>query len=158
MKALVLYDSVFGNTAKVAQAIGEALKPDCDVVVKQVAESTPADFDGIDILIAGSPTRGFKATPAFNKLLNELSRNALQGVRVGAFDTRMDVVTVDNKVLTSLVKVFGYAAEPTSKRLEKKGGRVVLAPAGFIVKDSEGPLMEGELERAASWARAILKA
>ncbi|MBG0786433.1 MAG: nitric oxide synthase, partial [Anaerolineaceae bacterium] len=50
---LVLYDSYFGNTAKVAKAIGEAI----GAVVKKVDDVQPADFEGLQIFIIGSPTR-----------------------------------------------------------------------------------------------------
>jgi hypothetical protein len=58
--------------------------------------------------------------------------------------------------LSKLVNVFGYAAKPISDRLEKKGGELVVSPEGFYVDGTEGPLTEGELERAADWARQIL--
>jgi len=54
------------------------------------------------------------------------------------------------------VKIFGYAAQPIAGRLEKKGGELVIPPEGFYVDDTEGPLLEGELERAADWARQIV--
>jgi hypothetical protein len=58
--------------------------------------------------------------------------------------------------LSNLVNVFGYAAKPISDRLEKKGGELAVPPEGFYVDGTEGPLTEGELERAADWARQIL--
>lgn len=57
-----------------------------------------------------------------------------------------------------MVGLFGYAAEPIAKRLKKAGGKEAAAPAGFIVTDTEGPLQDGELERAADWARQIAEA
>ena len=80
----------------------------------------------------------------------------LNGIKVAAFDTRMDVKEVNNVVLTFFAKLFGYAAEPIGKQLVKKGGVEVVPPAGFIVEGSEGPLKEGELERAAEWAKRVL--
>jgi len=55
-----------------------------------------------------------------------------------------------------MVRLFGYAAAPIAKRLKSKGGELVLAPEGFVVKDTEGPLKEGELDRAAAWARQLI--
>ena len=52
-------------------------------------------------------------------------------------------------------RVFGYAAKPISEKLRRKGGELIVAPEGFFVKDVEGPLKEGELERAEAWAREI---
>ena len=53
------------------------------------------------------------------------------------------------------VKLFGYAAEPIAARLEKKGGELAVPPEPFYVGGTEGPLLEGELERAEDWARQI---
>ena len=156
MKALVIYDSVFGNTEKVAQAIGKALEAQAEVSVLKVGD-VPAQFwNGLDALIVGSPTRAFSATPAAIKLLSGIPGQALQGVRVAAFDTRVDVETVDSGILRFMAKLFGYAAEPLAARMRKKGGQQALSPAGFIVEGTEGPMLEGEFERAAEWAKGIL--
>jgi hypothetical protein len=56
------------------------------------------------------------------------------------------------------MKVIGYAAPRISSGLQAKGGRLAAAPEGFIVEDKEGPLKQGELERAASWARSLVSA
>ncbi|HOT90130.1 MAG TPA: flavodoxin family protein [Anaerolineae bacterium] len=152
MKALIVYDSVFGNTEKVAQAMGEALG--CEA--RRVTGVTPEQVAGLDALIVGSPTRAFSPTPAIKKWLQSLPTQSLDGVKVAAFDTRMDVKAVNSRVLTTFVKVFGYAAEPMAARLVKKGGRQAIAPEGFIVTGEQGPLKDGELERAAAWVRQIL--
>lgn len=157
MKVTVIYDSVFGNTEKVAQAIGGALEAGAEVTVQKVADVEGAFWTGLDALIVGSPTRAFTATPATKKLLSGIPRQGLQGVRVAAFDTRVDVETVDSGFLSFMVKLFGYAAEPLAARMRKKGGQEALPPAGFIVEGTEGPMQEGELERAASWAGQILE-
>ena len=72
---------------------------------------------------------------------------------MGGFDTRADVATVNNRVLTGMVKVFGYAAEHIDKALVKCGGRQAVLPAGFFIEESEGPLREGELDRAKEWGK-----
>lgn len=156
MKALVIYDSVFGNTEKVAQAIGEALEGPAEVSVLKVGDVPPEFWTGLDALIVGSPTRAFSATPATKKLLSGIPRQGLQGVRIAAFDTRMDVDQAPG-ILKALVKLFGYAAEPLAATLRKKGGQEALPPAGFIVGGTEGPLGEGEFERAEEWAKGILE-
>jgi flavodoxin len=53
---------------------------------------------------------------------------------------------------------LGYAAKPIADKLKKKGGKLVLPPEGFFVQGSEGPLKEGEVERAAEWAKQLLAA
>jgi len=57
-----------------------------------------------------------------------------------------------------VAKLFGFAAQPIAGMLKKKGGTLVLPAEGFIVKDSDGPLKDGELERAAKWAESLLSA
>jgi hypothetical protein len=58
--------------------------------------------------------------------------------------------------LNFFVNIFGYAAKPIGERLVKKGGDLNMPPEGFFVTGTEGPLKEGELERAADWARQLL--
>lgn len=156
MKALVVYDSVFGNTEKVAQAIGAALGPPEEVEVLGVTDANPEQVRGLDLLVVGSPTRAFKATGATNKLLKSLPKGSLRGVKVAAFDTRMPMGENVPGILRVLAKVFGYAAEPIGDRLNKRGGQQLAPPEGFFVNDSEGPLREGELDRATEWAKQIL--
>ena len=60
------------------------------------------------------------------------------------------------KILAFLVRLFGYAAEPIADRLQKKGGVLAVPPEAFYVSETEGPLLEGELERAGEWAKQIL--
>jgi flavodoxin len=157
MKVTVLYDSVFGNTEKVAQAIGAALSDQAEVDVRQVGDAPPEFWTGLDALIVGSPTRAFSPTPATKSLLAGIPREGLQGIRVAAFDTRAEVKEVGSRILSLMVRFFGYAAEPIAARLRRKGGQEALPPAGFFVEGTEGPLRAGELERAGEWARGILK-
>lgn len=55
-----------------------------------------------------------------------------------------------------MVQLFGYAAQPMAIKLRKRGGTPVGTPEGFFVRASEGPLKEGELERAAAWAKGLV--
>jgi len=155
MKALVVYDSVFGNTEQIAQAIGDAIGSREDIPVLKVGDVGPEQLTGSKLLIVGSPTRAFRPTPAITKLLKGISRDGLKGVKVAAFDTRFSMSDVDSRVLRFLGGLFGYAAKPILDRLVKKGGEPLVPPEGFIVVDTEGPLKEGELERAADWAKKI---
>lgn len=63
---------------------------------------------------------------------------------------------MDSAILNFFVKLFGYAARPIADRLIKKGGELAMPPEGFYVEDTEGPLKEGELERATEWVRQIV--
>ena len=148
MKALIIYDSVYGNTEKIARAIAEAITPSNEVKILQAGEANPLELVSIDLLIVGSPTHAGRPTPAIQDLLNKVPKLSLQGINVAAFDTRIP---------TKLVRVFGYAAGRIAGNLKRKGGTLIASPEGFFVTGSKGPLKEGELERAAGWAKGILE-
>ncbi len=157
MKTLIVYDSFFGNTEKIAQAIGNSLGSKENVETLRVSEVKPEQLIGLELLIVGSPTRVFKPTKAIMGFLNKIPLNVLKGVKVAAFDTRISTVDVNSRFLNILVKLFGYAAKTIAYKLEKKGGSLIIPPEGFFVKDSKGPLKDGELERAADWTKTIMK-
>jgi flavodoxin len=156
MKALVVYDSVFGNTEKVAQAMGEALSEQVDAEVRKVGDVKPEDLSGLDALIVGSPTRAFSPTPDTKTFVGSIPANSLNGVKVTAFDTRIAVENTNSAILRFMVKIFGYAAKPIANRLKRKGGELAMAPEGFFVEGTEGPMTEGEIERAKAWAKQIV--
>jgi flavodoxin len=89
MKGLIVYDSVYGNTEKTALAIYEALGKGEDMAIFRVGEVKPEQFAGLDLLLIGSPTQRFRSMPAISNLLNGIPSNALKGIKVTAFDTRM---------------------------------------------------------------------
>lgn len=158
MKTLIVYDSVFGNTEKIANAIGDSLSSQGNLEVLKVTDTKLEQLQGINLLIVGSPTRAFKPTKAIVDFLIQIPSNALKEINVAAFDTRVNTTDVNSKVLNGFVKIFGYAAKPIADKLQKKGGNLIIPPEGFYVKDSEGPLKDGELERAAEWAKSAIKA
>jgi len=146
MKTLIVYDSVYGNTEKIAKAISGAITG--DVKVLRIGEVNPSELKTLDLLIIGSPTRGGRATPAMKDFLNNVSELDIQGINVAAFDTRLT---------TRLARILGFAAGKIAKSLKKRGSILILSPEGFFVKSTEDPLKEGELERAASWAKELVK-
>ncbi len=154
MKALVIYDSFFGNTERIARAIGKGLGDGAPV--QRISATTPADLNGVEILFVGSPTRGFKPTPAITAFLASLPAGALKGVRAAAFDTRIPLESIKNPIFRLIVKTGGYADRLIEKALTAKGSTLAIPSGGFFVLESEGPLKEGELERAAEWVRSIL--
>lgn len=158
MKALVIYDSIFGNTEQIAKAIGSAIGSSEEANVLRVSAAHPDQLQGLELLIVGSPTRGFKPTPEITDFLKNIADNNLQGVKAAAFDTRLGNDDIGSPIVRAFVKIGGYAAKPIGATLEKKGASLVLYPEGFFVKGSGGPLKEGELERAAAWAREIIEA
>lgn len=159
MKAIVIFDSQFGNTEKVARAIGESLSAGAETTVVHAAGVTRETLVGCDLLVVGSPTQAFHATKPIEALLKD---HNLQGIRAAAFDTRFDMAEVDSRVLRLAVKVAGesgaYAAPRIAAQIEKDGATLVVPPEAFYVEDTEGPLREGELERARDWGTKILAA
>jgi hypothetical protein len=85
---------------------------------------------------------------AVQTFLMKAPATAIKGINVAAFDTRFASI---------FAKIFGYAAGRIANPLKKKGGNLIVAPEGFFVEGTKGPLKEGELERAASWAGEVLK-
>ena len=148
MKALIVYDSVYGNTEKIARAIAEAITPSNQAKVLRVGEANPSELASVNLLIVGSPTHAGRPIPVVQDFLNKVPELSVKGVSVAAFDTRIS---------KKIVGVFGYAAGRIAGNLKKKGGTLVASPEGFFVAGGQGPLKEGELERAAGWAKGILQ-
>ncbi len=147
MKVLIIYDSIYGNTQKIAQSIASAISN--DVKVLRPGETNLSDLELIDLLFVGSPTNGGKPTPAIQDLLGRIQQSTIKDKDIAAFDTRFS---------SKWVGIFGYAAGKIAESLKKKGGNLILPPQAFFVKATKGPLKEGELERAASWAKTVIEA
>jgi flavodoxin I len=135
MKAVIIYDSLYGNTEKIAQAIGEGLTG--DVTVVRVGDVNASELKTCDLLIVGSPVHGGRATPAIDALLKQFPAHALEGKCVAAFDPRFEL-EAQGIGLRIVMSVMRYAAERIAKELAKKGGRLVAEPEGFIVEQKEG--------------------
>ena len=146
MKTLIVYDSVHGNTEKIAKAIGDATTGEVEVL--RVGEVNSSELKTFDLLIVGAPTHGGRPTQPIRDWLDKVPALAFEGTNVAAFDTRIPA---------KWVRIFGYAAPRIAGRLKKKGGTLIGSPEGFFVEGTEGPLTEGELERAAGWAKEIVK-
>jgi flavodoxin len=153
-RALVIYDSAYGNTAEIAKVVGEALSDSFDTKIEFITNATADDIKGTDLLVVGSPTQGGRATRGLQDFIDRLPTGTLKGVKFAAFDTRF--ATKEHGFgLRVLMKTIGFAAEKIVRSLESKGGKQAVAPEGFIVADTEGPLKTGELERAAAWIRQV---
>ena len=146
MDTLIIYDSIYGNTEQVAQAIGNALKSHMDVEVVRISNVNQEHLTGLKLLILGSPTHGGSPTEAIRDFLKDISESTIRDINVATFDTRFS---------TRWVKIFGYAAGKMANSLQKKGGILVTSPTPFFVKGKKGPLKDGELERATSWGNEL---
>lgn len=151
-KVLVIYDSVFGNTEKVAKVIAETL--DAQAWCVRSYDIDLYELSKLDLLIIGSPVHGGRPTIAIEQILQLLEKDSLKNVKVAAFDTRF--ATEDHEIgLQIVMTVIRFAAQRIAKALTAKGGTLIEKPIGFIVEEKEGPLKEGELERARTWAQQI---
>jgi len=156
MRAIVVYDSVFGNTEQIAQAIKAGLDAQAEAQLLKAQDVSAKSLVNTDLLVVGSPTRGFQPTEVVSGLLKGADPNALKDVKVAAFDTRLKADELKSSAARFIVKTGGYASKRIASQLEKAGGSLVAPPEGFYVEDREGPLKAGELERAAAWAKELL--
>jgi hypothetical protein len=163
VRALVVYESHWGNTAAVARAIAEGLGPEARVL--STAEATAEAMAGIDLLVAGAPVIAFglptertleklRANPGKAPAPPDLSHPAMRTwlealpagkTRFAAFETRVR-------------GPFGHATSAITGRLERAGYRQAAQPASFVVAGRYGPLRDGELERARSWGAELAAA
>lgn len=162
MRALVVYESLWGNTAKVARAVAERLGGGMEVEVSD-AGSAPATADGFDLLVVGGPTHAFSMSRprtradavkshgaphepdvGIREWLDRLAPAAAQ-IPAAVFDTRVDKP-----------RLPGSAAKAVRHELRSLGFDTGRKPRTFRVHGYEGPLLDGELEEAARWASEIL--
>lgn len=155
MGALVIYDSMFGNTEAVARAIADGIGGGVKAIA--VADVDISRLETATLVVVGSPTQGGKPTAGIRDFLGAVPANALVNIEVAAFDTRL-TMKESNFALRFLMRLIGFAAPRIASRLKAKGGELVVPAEGFIVEGREGPLGEGELARARSWAAAIATA
>lgn len=145
MKILIIYDSQFGNTERIAQVIADTLSEFGQAKAVHVDKIKFPELEKVDLLILGCPTQGWRPTPAMQQFLKNIFLFRLNDLSVAAFDTRFRMP----RWLT------GSAAKIIAKKLQEMGGSLLLPPESFFVKGTEGPLREGEIERAATWAYLV---
>ncbi|MFI5284013.1 MAG: flavodoxin family protein [Candidatus Dormibacterales bacterium] len=143
MKTLVLYESKFGNTKRVAETIGMQLLAEGPVRVTTIESYKPQFLGGVDLVLVGGATQGHGATPEMRQFLATLRFQAA-GMRAIAFDTR----------LNGPIWLWGSAARDIENELREAGFDVIGPAASFLVTLARHPeLHDGELQRAAAWAR-----
>jgi len=164
MRAMVVYESLYGNTRQVAHAIADGLAAQCDVELSEVGDAG-RDLTHVDLLVAGGSTH------AHGMMSERTRRGAVEDAEAGrdlvstgpvlrdwiadvtpapgagaaAFDTRIG----KPRWLT------GSAGKGISRRLRERGFLVLGEPGSFLVDGGEGPLQEGELDRAREWAAEL---
>jgi flavodoxin len=148
MNALVIYHSQFGNTRQVAEAVAEVFQGAGTAHTLSADRLTAEELQDVDVVVMGTPTHKMNLPQAVRPVFEKLPRRILRGVPVAAFDTSY--------------KMSAFLARFTAaKRLDRKlrglGGKRLVPPETFLVKEHhEGPLYDGEIERAQTWAEAIL--
>ncbi|VVB59628.1 Flavodoxin [uncultured archaeon] len=145
MKALVVYDSQYGNTEQVAKIIASSLDKYGLKTVKviHVSKAKAPELKGVKVLVVGSPTQRWAPTEAMQAFLENLPD--LEGVSATAFDTRFKGPWF----------LTGSAARTIIKKLEQKGAYILEPPHSFFVKAVEGPLDQWEIPHIESWAAVI---
>jgi flavodoxin I len=158
MNILIVFDSFFGNTEKIAEAMGAALQSSHDVKVVRAEIASEQLAQNTDVVIVGSPTIRWQATESVMDFLKNLPENSLRGKQSAAFDTRILADAMESGLLRFLFKLGSYATKPIAKSLNAKGSLAPVPAAGFYVTQDETPkLEEGELQRAEQWAVDLFK-
>lgn len=163
MRALVVYESMFGNTQRIAEAIGKGLSPELDVEVVEVG-SAPGSTEGFDLVLIGGPTHAFtmstrqsRTTTAEKAGGDVVSKGP--GIRdwidsvaphqdrtpFAAFDTRYDKTPW----------LTGSAARRAASRMRRRGFEPLSAAMSFFVEHEKGPLADGEIDRAFEWGERL---
>lgn len=153
MKAVVVYESLWGNTAAVARAIAEGIGPEARAM--STAEATPEAIAGVALIVAGAPIQGFS-------LPNDKMRAGIKADTEPAPDMSAPTLrswlehlpaghgrsaAFDTKIRWSP----GSAASVIDREMAKHGYAPVVNSEHFIVNGQHGPLREGELKRARLW-------
>ena len=164
MTVLLVFESMFGNSEKVARAIAAGLATHVDVVVREAGTSTAQCVAGdIDLLVVGGPTHAFSMTRATTRedAIRQGARSGLpdRGLRewleaLPADVEHLSAATFDTRV-SKVRKLPGSAARSAARMLRRKGARLVTKPESFFVEDVSGPLAEGELARAEAWGDSL---
>lgn len=162
MHALVVYESMFGNTKAVAQEIAEGIGGPATVELREVGTS-PSVGPDVDLLVVGGPTHAFGLTRASTRAsAKEQAAEPLVSTGDGVREWLEDLPSTDHPVKVAAfdtrikpARVPGSAAKGIAKRLRAKGFTPVRDPATFWVRGTPGPLADGELDRAHAWGATI---
>jgi hypothetical protein len=159
MKAIVVYESLWGNTAAIARAIAEGIGPEARAL--STAEATAAVIAGADLIVAGAPVHAFN-------LPTESSRRNAGGNPGKAPAPDLSHPSMRSWLSTVTPGEGRYAAFQTAFRwspsgatgaigrgLERAGYRRAAKAHRFIVTGGSGPLRPGEVEKARAWGAEI---
>jgi len=160
MKALVIYESMFGSTEAIARAIADGLRETFDVTVADVG-TMPLAF-GMDLLVVGGPTHAFgMSRPSTREQAAQQGAVRPHAVDIGIREyldcsptlTGMSAAAFDTKVDKPFLP--GSAAHRAQRQLRRLGCHIVLPAQSFLVGGTTGPLKVREEERAREWGTAL---
>ncbi|MEV4471868.1 flavodoxin domain-containing protein [Nonomuraea sp. NPDC049504] len=164
MDALVVYESMFGNTKQIAEAVAEGLATRLRTEVVEVGSAPAKAGPEVGLLVVGGPTHAFamsrsstRRSAAQQTTQPLISRGA--GVRewLSALATASaEVCSAAFDTRVAKPRVPGSAARGIARRLRRLGVRVVAPAQSFYVTGTEGPLAAGELERARQWGESLV--
>lgn len=135
-RAIVVYDSKYGNTAQVAKSVASGLQmAGIETACYNILDVSIDSLESYDMIAVGGPTQAFTASKPMKDFLQKLGNTGvLNGKRGFAFDTRF------------ASRLSGSAAKYIEKKLAELGMHIIKNRQSAIVKKTEGPLEEGELE------------
>ena len=125
MNTLIIYDSTFGNTAQLAQAMANKLGGHGTARISLANEAGSSDVNVIDLLLVGGPTQVHGLSPNMKTLLEGFPRRTLQGIHAGAFDTRYHMSAWKS----------GSAAHGIASKLMRAGASLIVEPESFFVAE-----------------------
>jgi hypothetical protein len=161
MTTVVVYESCYGNTRSIAEAIADSLREVGEVALVSVDDPLP-DLAGVDLLVVGGPTHVHGLSSSMSRKAALKDHADSNGPGIGVRDWLRELpagggrsaAAFDTRIEKSIVLV-GSAARAISRRLRHHGYALVGEPESFFVLDAEGPLKTAETERAAAWAREL---
>ena len=162
MRSLVVYESSFGNTQRIARTVADALAAEGEVTVISVDNELP-HIDEFDLVVVGAPTHvhGLSSRMSRKAALEQQRRDGSIGIGVRGWIEELPaapktpVAVFDTRVRKSEVLV-GSAGQRIGKKLRRRGFALVGRPESFFVEGTPGPLEDGELERAEAWGRRLV--
>lgn len=167
MKALVAYESMYGNTQEIAEAICAGLAETMDADCLEIGQ-VPGDLSGIDLLVLGGPThaRGMTSPDSRASAADKAPSGIVsggEGIRewLESLEPQADLppcAVFDTRIETPSF-LWGSAAKAAVKRLEGLGADLLVPPESFYVHGPRGPLEhalhDGEVERARVWGSRL---
>ena len=161
MRALVVFESMFGNTKAIAEAIAEGLGETLETESVEVGHA-PVSLLGYDLLIVGGPTHQFGLSrPDSRKgAASETDESLIStgiGIRewIGSLPKASGVAAATFDTSIRKPNLPGSAARGAQKRLKRLGYRIVIPAEIFHVEGTTGPISDGELERAREWGAKV---